>query len=142
MEFLPILLFSDLAQRPLPVLSQVSQISDRKTKRNVLSFSEGVPPRLSMRSYWAFRERPRCQPPQAQRDIAFSNPVHPHPARFPSSIIARQKRSDALPVICDGSPSLIRSVRLISLGMTTRPNSSILRTMPVARTPVASLSIR
>lgn len=36
-------------------------------------------------------------------------------------------------VIIDGSPSRILSVRRISLGITTRPSSSILRTMPVAR---------
>ena len=36
-------------------------------------------------------------------------------------------------VVCDGSPSRMRRVRLISFGITTRPNSSILLTMPVAR---------
>ena len=41
-------------------------------------------------------------------------------------------------VVCDGSPSRIRSVRRISLGMTTRPSSSILLTMPVARIKNAS----
>ena len=35
-------------------------------------------------------------------------------------------------VISEGSPILIRSVRRISFGMTTRPRSSILLTMPVA----------
>ena len=40
--------------------------------------------------------------------------------------------------VCCGSPSRILSVRRISLGITTRPNSSILRTMPVARTNIAS----
>ena len=35
-------------------------------------------------------------------------------------------------VICNGSPSRIRMVRRISLGMTTRPRSSIRRTIPVA----------
>ena len=34
--------------------------------------------------------------------------------------------------ISSGSPSRMRMVRRISLGMTTRPRSSILRTMPVA----------
>lgn len=34
--------------------------------------------------------------------------------------------------ISKGSPSRMRSVRRISLGITTRPSSSILRTMPVA----------
>ena len=35
-------------------------------------------------------------------------------------------------VVSDGSPSLIRRVRLISLGMTMRPRSSTRLTMPVA----------
>ena len=35
-------------------------------------------------------------------------------------------------VVCDGSPSRMRMVRRISLGMTTRPKSSIRRTIPVA----------
>ncbi len=35
-------------------------------------------------------------------------------------------------VVCDGSPSRMRRVRRISLGMTTLPRSSILLTMPVA----------
>ena len=62
--------------------------------------------------------------------------IHPH--RAPSAHIARQNLSHAIPVICDGSPSRILSVRRISFGITTRPNSSILRTIPVARTNAAS----
>ncbi len=56
-----------------------------------------------------------------------------HPARFPSSSMAAQNRSHGFHVVSNRSPSRIRSVRLISLGMTTRPSSSILRTIPVAR---------
>ena len=59
------------------------------------------------------------------------------PQRFPSAHMAEQNR---LHVICDGSPSRILSVRLISLGITTRPSSSILRTIPVARMFPASLT--
>lgn len=51
---------------------------------------------------------------------------------FSSPIIPKQNRSHGSNVICDGSPSRIRIVRRISLGMTTRPRSSILRTIPVA----------
>ena len=48
---------------------------------------------------------------------------------------ARQQRQKHLRVLLRcGSPSRILSVLRISLGITTRPNSSILRTMPVART--------
>lgn len=56
-----------------------------------------------------------------------------HPARFPRSSMAAQNRSHGFHVVSNRSPSRIRSVRLISLGMTTRPSSSILRTIPVAR---------
>ena len=55
------------------------------------------------------------------------------PARFPNSSMAAQNRSHGFHVVSNRSPSRIRSVRLISLGMTTRPSSSILRTIPVAR---------
>lgn len=58
---------------------------------------------------------------------------HHHPLRPLSSVIARQKTSNTFPVVCNGSPSRIRNVRRISLGMTTLPSSSILRTIPVAR---------
>ena len=44
-------------------------------------------------------------------------------------------------VVCSGSPSLILSVRLISLGMTTLPSSSILRTIPVALIIITSNSL-
>ena len=60
-------------------------------------------------------------------------PFAPHPARFPNSSMAAQNRSHGFHVVSNRSPSRIRSVRLISLGMTTRPSSSILRTIPVAR---------
>ena len=46
--------------------------------------------------------------------------------------MAKLKRSHGANVICDGSPSRMRMVRRISLGMTTRPRSSIRRTIPVA----------
>lgn len=48
------------------------------------------------------------------------------------SIKAMQNRSIRVNAFRDGSPSRILSVRLISLGITTRPNSSIRLTMPVA----------
>lgn len=46
--------------------------------------------------------------------------------------MAKQKFCHGNHVICDGSPSRIRRVRRISLGITTLPSSSILRTIPVA----------
>ncbi len=55
------------------------------------------------------------------------------PASRASSISALSSSPCSNTVSC-GSPSRIRSVRRISLGITTLPNSSILRTMPVART--------
>ena len=48
------------------------------------------------------------------------------------SNIEKQKICHGLHVINDGSPSRIRMVRRISLGMTTRPRSSMRRTIPVA----------
>ena len=51
---------------------------------------------------------------------------------FDRSSMAKQNLSHRANVICDGSPSRIRMVRRISLGMTTRPRSSMRRTMPVA----------
>ena len=55
------------------------------------------------------------------------------PASRASSISALSSSPCSNTVSC-GSPSRIRSVRRISLGITTRPSSSILRTIPVART--------
>ena len=46
--------------------------------------------------------------------------------------IAQQNRSIGVNVVCDGSPSRMRRVRLISLGMTILPKSSTRLTMPVA----------
>ena len=51
---------------------------------------------------------------------------------FAKSSIAKQKTSHPVNVVCDGSPSRILSVLLISLGITIRPRSSTLLTMPVA----------
>ena len=48
------------------------------------------------------------------------------------SSIAKQKTSHAVNVVCDGSPSRILRVLLISLGITILPKSSTRRTMPVA----------
>ena len=52
--------------------------------------------------------------------------------RFSSSSIAAQQESNRVHVVNNGSPSRIRMVRRISLGMTTLPRSSILLTIPVA----------
>jgi len=46
--------------------------------------------------------------------------------------MASQKRFMGVSVISNGSPSRIRMVRRISFGITTRPRSSILLTIPVA----------
>ena len=55
-----------------------------------------------------------------------------HPRRLARSRREKQKASDGVHDFCDGSPSRMRRVRRISLGMTTRPKSSMRRTMPVA----------
>ena len=80
-------------------------------------------------------------PPHIERPITLPHPTpseppflpSSHPARLPRSSMAAQNRSHGFHVVSNRSPSRIRSVRLISLGMTTRPSSSILRTIPVAR---------
>ena len=46
--------------------------------------------------------------------------------------IAQQNLSISVNVVCDGSPSLMRRVLLISFGITILPKSSTLLTMPVA----------
>ena len=51
---------------------------------------------------------------------------------FDRSSIAKLKICHGVNVVCDGSPSRMRRVLLISLGMTIRPRSSTRRTMPVA----------
>ena len=58
--------------------------------------------------------------------------VQSSPHLFDRSSMAKQNFSHGDNVICNGSPSRIRMVRRISLGMTTRPRSSIRLTMPVA----------
>ena len=69
---------------------------------------------------------PHGQPPILRHYVQSS------PHLFDRSSIAKQNLSHRANVICDGSPSRIRSVRRISLGMTTRPRSSMRRTIPVA----------
>ena len=56
--------------------------------------------------------------------------IQPH--LFDRSSMAKQNLSHRANVICNGSPSRIRMVRRISLGITTRPRSSMRRTIPVA----------
>ena len=57
---------------------------------------------------------------------------HYHPRRLAKSNILKQNFSLDVNDICDGSPSRILRVRRISFGITTRPRSSILLTIPVA----------
>ena len=63
-------------------------------------------------------------PPYKRSDISPKQPILDY--------IISTFNSFGANIICDGSPSRMRSVRRISLGITTRPSSSILRTMPVA----------
>lgn len=55
-----------------------------------------------------------------------------HPWRLAKSNILKQYFSHGVNVVCDGSPSRMRRVLLISFGMTILPKSSTRRTMPVA----------
>ena len=52
--------------------------------------------------------------------------------RSAKSTIPRMKKSKDVNVVYEGSPSRMRSVRLISLGMTILPRSSTRLTIPVA----------
>ena len=55
-----------------------------------------------------------------------------HPRRLAKSNIEKQYFSHRVNDVCNGSPSRIRRVLLISFGMTILPRSSTRRTMPVA----------
>ena len=55
-----------------------------------------------------------------------------HPRRLAKSPIAKQNLSHRVNDVCNGSPSRMRRVLLISFGMTILPRSSTRRTMPVA----------
>ena len=55
-----------------------------------------------------------------------------HPRRLAKSNIEKQYFSHRVNDVCNGSPSRILRVLRISLGMTMRPRSSTLLTMPVA----------
>ena len=58
------------------------------------------------------------------RACIFVAMYYSHPCRLAKSLMAKQNCSHRANVICDGSPSRIRMVRRISLGMTTRPSYS------------------
>lgn len=55
-----------------------------------------------------------------------------HPRRLAKSNIEKQNTSHRVNDVCNGSPSRMRRVLLISFGMTILPRSSTRRTMPVA----------
>ena len=55
-----------------------------------------------------------------------------HPRLLAKSNIEKQNTSHRVNDVCNGSPSRMRSVLLISLGMTILPKSSTRLTMPVA----------
>ena len=55
-----------------------------------------------------------------------------HPRLLAKSNIEKQNFSHRVNDVCNGSPSRIRRVLLISFGMTILPRSSTRRTMPVA----------
>lgn len=65
-----------------------------------------------------------------------------HPFRLDKSNSAKQKLCHGSNVICDGSPSRIRSVRRISFGITILPRSSTRRTIPVAFINLSLLALR
>lgn len=74
--------------------------------------------------------------------LAFVIMYYFHPFRFAKSSIAKQNLSHCVNAVCSGSPSRIRRVRRISLGITTRPRSSMRRTIPVAFISKSPLSVK
>lgn len=132
---------SGVLQHTLPCSNTPSPAATRPTQRqHTLAVRHRTSPRAKHTLTSHVRQTPFTPRP--------SNSLHPapfkphsappflsssHPVRFPNSSIAAQNRSHGFHVVSNRSPSRIRSVRLISLGMTTRPSSSILRTIPVAR---------
>ena len=75
------------------------------------------------------------------RALILRHYVQSSPHLFDRSSMAKQNLSHRANVICDGSPSRIRMVRRISFGMTTRPRSSIRRTIPVAFIYISPLAL-
>ena len=102
------------------------------------------------RPYWLHGDRGnRPDPLRCNGSGRFVSMIHPsriptvtisvfvvmyyfHPFRLAKSSIAKQNLSHRVNAVCNGSPSRIRMVLRISLGITTRPRSSMRRTMPVA----------
>lgn len=66
------------------------------------------------------------------RVVEFVIMYYSNPIRLANSNKEIQNLCQFFNVICEGSPSRMRRVRRISLGITTRPKSSIRRTIPVA----------
>ena len=62
----------------------------------------------------------------------FVNMYYLQPILLCKSNIAKANLCHCFNVVSDGSPSRMRSVLLISFGITTRPKSSIRLTIPVA----------
>ena len=86
--------------------------------------------------FYFFLPNPHGRPPVLRHYVQSS------PHLFDRSSIAKQNLSHRANVICDGSPSRMRRVRRISFGMTTRPRSSMRRTMPVAFISKSPLSVK
>lgn len=132
---------SGVLQHTLPCSNTPSPAATCPTQRqHALAARDRTSPRAKHTLTSHVRQTPFTpRPSNALHPTPFKPPSVPpflpssHPARFPSSSMAAQNRSHGFHVVSGRSPSRIRSVRLISLGMTTRPSSSILRTIPVAR---------
>ena len=93
--------------------------------------NNNVPPDGSLTTGRHFFHIPPLPNPHG-RALILRHYVQSSPHLFDRSSIAKQNLSHRANVICDGSPSRIRMVLRISLGITTRPRSSMRRTIPVA----------
>ena len=82
-----------------------------------------------------------CRCGRLRWGTGLSHYVLSQPSRLASSSIPQQNCSHRVNDVCNGSPSRIRMVRRISFGMTTRPRSSIRRTIPVAFIYISPLAL-
>ena len=88
-------------------------------------------PSLYRRKRWLTNVRTKKNRAHSRRNVPKLSVFSKRP-RLQKSSITKQKASHAVNVVCDGSPSLILRVRLISLGITILPKSSTRRTISVA----------
>ena len=119
-------------ERPRTVLESALQADstgylsyEKSTPTPAVCSGVGVFDQFRRLEDWGFRIRTLCA-------LIVVTMYNYHPCRLAKSNIEKQYLSHCVNDINDGSPSRIRRVLRISLGMTILPRSSTRRTMPVA----------